>query len=351
MPPIAIRLSEDAKSLISGLDRRFRFLSEEQVPKLRECSGPLSVQQALAEDIREDTVSLGRQIESLELMVDDQPTKASRQDLAATVNRFKEQLEVLRADTRGAMLASKRKIDANARSNRDELFSSPAMMEKQSSEKSTEDALMKANSDVTDALRRTIATMQAELERSVLTNQMLETSTATLRSTSLQHDTLNTVMSTSKHLITALEKSDWLDRVLIISAFIFFILVVLFILKQRILDRSIRIAFWWTRFIPSFSDDAKLLKAMENGAASVVVTASSSIASAASSLSAAASSSIAEAVPTVTPSAVVDPSTLSDVSSDSSSSSDTSSSLPPTPSSEPGEPAATASDTPIHVEL
>lgn len=38
---------------------------------------------------------------------------------------------------------------------------------------SSDDALMKANDDVTDALRRTINLMQGELERSVLSSQML----------------------------------------------------------------------------------------------------------------------------------------------------------------------------------
>ena len=128
---------------------------------------------------------------------------------------------------------------------------------------------MKTNSDVTDALRRTVSLVQAELERSVLTTQMLDSSTATLRSTSFQHDTLNSVMSTSKQLITALEKSDWLDRILIISGFVFFLLVVLFILKQRIVDRGLKIAFWWTRFLPDFSSDEELLRsAMDQGESS-----------------------------------------------------------------------------------
>lgn len=74
-------------------------------------------------------------------------------------------------------------------------------------------------------------------------------------------------------LITALEKSDWLDRVLILAALLFFFLVVLFILKQRILDRSIRIAFWWTRFIPDFTGDSALLK-MEEGGQVVAATSS-----------------------------------------------------------------------------
>ena len=66
-------------------------------------------------------------------------------------------------------------------------------------------------------------------------------------------------MSTSKHLITALERADWLDRLLVFAGLAFFILVVLFILKQRVVDRGIRIAFWWTRFIPDFSGDEALL--------------------------------------------------------------------------------------------
>jgi hypothetical protein len=37
----------------------------------------------------------------------------------------------------------------------------------------SDDALMKASGDVTEALRRTIDSMQGELERSVLTSQML----------------------------------------------------------------------------------------------------------------------------------------------------------------------------------
>ena len=89
-------------------------------------------------------------------------------------------------------------------------------------------------------------------------------------------------MGTSKQLITALEQSDWLDRMLIISGLIFFLLVVAFILKQRIVDRGLRVAFWWTRFIPDFSGDEALVR-MEAGdivkaATGVVSTVASSVA-------------------------------------------------------------------------
>ena len=102
-----------------------------------------------------------------------------------------------------------------------------------------------------------------------------EKSTASIRATSSQHDALTTVMDTSKQLITALEKADWLDRLLVLAALMFFVLVVLFILKQRILDRSFRLAFFWTRFLPSSGRNAAsdtVLRKAEEGSASLVKT-------------------------------------------------------------------------------
>ena len=42
-----------------------------------------------------------------------------------------------------------------------------------------------------------------------------------------------------------------MDRLLIFAALAFFSLVCLLILKQRIFDRGIRFALWWTRFVHS----------------------------------------------------------------------------------------------------
>jgi protein transport protein SEC20 len=91
---------------------------------------------------------------------------------------------------RAALLASKRAIDSKASSNREEWLSSSLSNHTRTSDgKATyvtkymlsnafswerrEDAVMKAQTDVTDALRRTMGLMQSELERSVLSTQML----------------------------------------------------------------------------------------------------------------------------------------------------------------------------------
>ena len=63
MAPIPNTLPEDALFLISAAERRYNYLLDSELPKLRQCIGPLSVQQTLAEDIRVDTIALTRQIE------------------------------------------------------------------------------------------------------------------------------------------------------------------------------------------------------------------------------------------------------------------------------------------------
>ena len=76
-----------------------------------------------------------------------------------------------------------------------------------------------------------------------------EGSTASLKATTTNHDMLTGLLGASKQLVTALEKADWLDRLLIFARLAFFALVVLFILKQRIVDRGLRIAFLVDVFI------------------------------------------------------------------------------------------------------
>ncbi|KAA1472066.1 Sec20-domain-containing protein [Dentipellis sp. KUC8613] len=251
MPPIPPTFDPSALASIAAIERRQHDLSEFQIPRLRTCKDSLTVQQQYAAELRDDLDALAQAVEALEESIEDQHGEKARRDLRGIVEGFKATLTGLRKEFRSALLTSKRAIDTNNASKREELLRSSVMREKQtSSEKTAEDALAKTNNDITDALRRTMGVMQGELERSVLSVQMLESSTATLTSTTATHDMLTGLLGTSKQLITALEKSDWLDRLLILAALAFFFVVVLFILKQRIVDRGVRIAFWWTRFVP-----------------------------------------------------------------------------------------------------
>jgi protein transport protein SEC20 len=94
----------------------------------------------------------------------------------------------LRRDARAALLESKRIIDSLSRSRREELLTSSAVSEKRNlNEKVTDDALMAASDDVTDAMQRTMALMQGELERSVLSAQMLGIHPFTLHAFGADH--------------------------------------------------------------------------------------------------------------------------------------------------------------------
>ncbi|THH28354.1 hypothetical protein EUX98_g5836 [Antrodiella citrinella] len=258
MAPIPSLLPPETQDAVASLSRRQKDIFDFQIPRLRTCTGPLVTQQQLSAELREDVEVFARNVEVLDGSVDDLRGERSRRELRVVVDEFQDSLVRMRKESRNALLVSKRAVDAGKLSNRDELLRTSAVREKQDlNEKVTEDALMEASNNVTDALQRTIALMQGELEKSVLSSQLLDASTAALKSTSSTHDVLDNLMVTSKHLITALEKSDWLDRMLILAALLFFILIVLFILKQRLVDRSLKIAFFWTRFLPSSSSSAK----------------------------------------------------------------------------------------------
>ncbi|KAI0703494.1 Sec20-domain-containing protein [Cytidiella melzeri] len=299
MAPIPSTLDDDTRTQLEILERRQNDLRDFQIPRLRSFDGPLATQQQYAAELREDIQAFARHVESLEIAVDDQKADRNRRELRAAVEEYREILAGFWKESRAALLASKRAIDVKRMSNREELFQSKALREKHDlNEKVAEDAIMTTSNNLTQALHRTMELMRNELDVSVQSKELLDASTANLRSVSSTHDVLDGLLSTSKHLITALEKTDWLDRLLIMAALAFFVLVVLFILKQRLVDRGLRIAFWWTRFLPSISgsnqSSDKVIDGLEKGrphtdvatrlVSTVLTTASASVLSVASSL-------------------------------------------------------------------
>jgi protein transport protein SEC20 len=117
-------------------------------------------------------------------MIPDQQGEAARRELGRISSQFEAEVTgyvnvpifpefeahrcfSLRKQVRSALL------NAQRASNRSELFATKAKPNDEKESLSTEDALMKANQDVVSTLRRTLNLMQGELERSVLTTQLL----------------------------------------------------------------------------------------------------------------------------------------------------------------------------------
>ncbi|KAF9511987.1 hypothetical protein BS47DRAFT_1128438 [Hydnum rufescens UP504] len=248
-------LFEEAKGKLAQLDKRLNDAQSFQIPRLRDHTGSLPLQQRYGGELRDDIESCRRELQILEAFVDDIVRENDRKVIYDELDILISKVEQLKKAYRSALLTSKRAIDAQVRSHRDELMQSSAISSTPEPSRNkgpgtSEDALMNANAAVTDTLRRTTQLMHQEIERSVLSTQMLEESTRTLSMTSDLYTMFGSLMDTSKTLVTALEKSDWLDRLLILSSLAFFLLVVAYILKKRIIDKGIWLAFWWIKYLP-----------------------------------------------------------------------------------------------------
>ncbi|QRW04036.1 hypothetical protein RhiLY_03035 [Ceratobasidium sp. AG-Ba] len=246
MPPISSPLFTEAQTTYEGISRILKDLNEYQIPRLRDCKGPLTLQQQFAAELRDDIDALAKRLEDFSTLAEDQERENERTQVKQWVTDLSNELARLKSESRNALLASKRAIDNDAKSRRDELLST-SLQEKRAADaeahkqQATEDKLMAASDDVTEALRRTTRLMQQELERSVLSTQMLEESSKTLRATSDSYTSIDNLMDVSQVLIKALQRADWIDRIIIGLSLSVFLLTVAYI-KRRVLDRVVAVA-------------------------------------------------------------------------------------------------------------
>lgn len=63
MPPIPSTIDEEASSTIASLERRQKDLLDFQITRLRNCTGPLTLQQQYAAELRDDLDVFSRQLE------------------------------------------------------------------------------------------------------------------------------------------------------------------------------------------------------------------------------------------------------------------------------------------------
>jgi protein transport protein SEC20 len=305
MPPIPateVQFSDpEVIHALETLQQRDAYLTNNSIPHLSAlspASTPLREQQRLAQELREDLEDYGRRVELLEQLVEDLDTEKERRRGRDVVLQWADRFANLKKDARAALLASKKAIDEHARSRRDELLGSTVYSQEKRPDESTDDALMRTTASLTEALRRTEARLKSELDRSVLSTQLLTSQTSTLKQASNEHSRLTYLLDTSKNLITALEKTDWLDRMLIMAALALFLLTCAWIIKVRVFDRAVKIAFWWVKYMPSWREDS-LIDELEKGmrsASSTVSEVSSKIAHTLSTTASALSASITGSV-------------------------------------------------------
>ncbi|KIW01775.1 uncharacterized protein PV09_06947, partial [Verruconis gallopava] len=108
------------------------------------------------------------------------------------------------------------------------------------------DALVNASSDVLTALRQTHALMATELERSQFAQEILDSSTRELEQLNESYTDLDTMLKTSKGLVTQLMKSNKSDTWYLLTARTFLLVVLAWLVWRRLLWGPT----WWFLWLP-----------------------------------------------------------------------------------------------------
>ncbi|CAO3624727.1 unnamed protein product [Cunninghamella echinulata] len=180
------------------------------------------------------------------------------------IRRLEKDIEVkLQNTARQAILKSKQRVTEKEQENRKALFGNRnnggnfteqyELLKRNS--KGNNESLLRATSNVTDALRRTSTLMQQELEKSTYSANTLADSSKTLSATLSEYENLGSLLTLSKRMITHLETSDWIDRIILFFGITVFCLVVLYIIKKRTWDVGVS----WINWISSFNNNKKII--------------------------------------------------------------------------------------------
>ncbi|KAI9698243.1 MAG: hypothetical protein M1836_004246 [Candelina mexicana] len=174
--------------------------------------------------------------------------------LVAQVSRLGEDLKQARTHFRKAQLQAKRNAEIAKRKERELLFAgaqedsgSTTTSRRRGQEKLSQDELLvSASSDVTAALRRTHKLMQSELSRSQFAHDTLEESTAALSSLSESYTNLDTLLSSSRTLVSSLLRSQKSDTWYLETAFYILISTIIWLTFRRFFYGPL----WWFVWLP-----------------------------------------------------------------------------------------------------
>ena len=155
---------------------------------------------------------------------------------------------------RKAQLQAKRNAEAAKRKERELLFAgiqegnnNTGYGRRKGQEKfSQEELLLNASSDVTAALRRTHNLMTSELERSRFAQETLENSTKDLATLSESYTNLDTLLSSSRSLVSSLIHSQKSDTWYLESAFFILVTTIGWLIFRRVLYGP----GWWLLYFP-----------------------------------------------------------------------------------------------------
>ncbi|KAK7203175.1 Sec20-domain-containing protein [Myxozyma melibiosi] len=169
---------------------------------------------------------------------------AASKDLSTRLYELKEDLKLDRSAYRKAQLASRKSTLARQRQERDLLFSSPRSSSSSSTPTPSQPRSLRAAEDATQSLRRTHTLLEAEIARSSLSLDVLDSSNATLRKLERQYSAFDVVLGASRKVIAVLEQADKWDRIYMLASLAFLLVVVTWVLWRRVLKGPVKLILW-----------------------------------------------------------------------------------------------------------
>ncbi|TKY88174.1 hypothetical protein EX895_002884 [Sporisorium graminicola] len=242
----------DLAAVHTSFQRYSQDVLNHQIPRLQACTSA-----SLLTDFEAEIIScidgLKRQVNDLKFAVDEAESQAERREISSLVAAASQQLEEIRQSTRKALLSARRSIEtartAEARAGLQLAADTAKERTGGRAGSSGEDKLMTASQDVTDALRRTVALMSSELEKSAMSSQLLEESSQTISSLSFQYGSLTTLMSNSAKMIKTMEREDLIGKGMVAAAFLFFLGCVGYIVYVRLISKGIGLLGFFFRLL------------------------------------------------------------------------------------------------------
>lgn len=232
----------DLLALHASFQRYSQDVINHQIPRLQTCTSA-SLVTDFETEIASSIDGLKRQVNDLKFAIDEAESEVERREISHLAATASQQLDEIRQSTRKALLSARRSIESartvQARAGLQLAADSAKERTGGRAGSSGEDKLMTASQDVTDALRRTVSLMSAELEKSAMSSQLLEESSQTISSLSFQYGSLTTLMSNSVKMIKTMEREDLIGKGMVAAAFLFFLGCVGYIVYVRLISKGV----------------------------------------------------------------------------------------------------------------
>ncbi|WWC71621.1 uncharacterized protein I206_105579 [Kwoniella pini CBS 10737] len=260
-------MSQSLNSTLSSLTRRLNDLDSFQLPRLKSCLGPLDLHKELVEEMRNDLELIRYNIDVAKEITYSITSFTDKEQIVNRIRELEEQYISLKNQFREIMLESKKNIlsrksrihelseksknkyELNQSKIKGDFLNDDDDDDKEKAKSAIEfgmggdDELQTKTNEVTIALKRTTELMQIELEKSVLSIQTLDSSTQNLISTSNLYQNYKSILNNSNQIIKLIEKSNFFDKILILSFLSFFLIIIGFIIKRRIFNKTFGFLF------------------------------------------------------------------------------------------------------------